>query len=338
MSDRSTRFGEDPVSTTSPDDASLVVGLDIGGTNIRLVVANLQGRVLARMSQAIGVASTPQQIVVAVKTYIRKLFEETGLPITQLKAIGAGVPGITNLDTGVVKAAPFLSEWKDVPFRAMLEEQLHVPAVVENDVNLAALGEATAGNARGEKDFIFLAIGTGFGAGIMLRGKLHHGADWAAGEVGYLRLCGGSEAIDDDIGPLESLIGGPAIERAWRHLSAGTAYSMELSATDVFELAQTGVVPAVDLLEQTASLLSTAIFNISLVLNCPLFVLGGGVGSSEVLQRAIAKRLRLSKNLVNPRIEISSLGQDAQLIGAVKLALDMLDTSDALVLHSTSRH
>jgi glucokinase len=237
--------------------------------------------------------------------------------------VGVGIPGITNVETGVVKAAPFLSEWRDVPFRAMLEEHLNVSVCVENDVNLAALGEAEAGIAKGEKDFVFLAVGTGFGAGIMLRGELYQGADWASGEVGYLRVCGACEAPLDASrpGPLENIIGGPAIERAWNEGAPDNGQPSGLSATRVFELAETGLPLAVRLLDRTASLLSSAITNISLVLNCPLFVLGGGVGSSIPLRRAVSGRLRLN-NVISPRLESSALGHDAQLIGAVRFALN----------------
>ncbi|MGH9345517.1 MAG: ROK family protein, partial [Terriglobia bacterium] len=183
-----------------------------------------------------------------------------------------------------------------------------------------------AGIAQGEDDFVFLAIGTGLGAGVFLRGELYHGANWGAGEIGYLRLCGACDtSLDTDAaGLLEGLVGGRGIERAWSRLSIRTTLSKSLSATDIFELAKSGEPIAAKLLDRTAALLSETIATLTFVLNCPLVVLGGGVGTSPILQQAILSQRFFQENVSKPRIEISQLGHEAQLTGAIRLVIDKM--------------
>jgi glucokinase len=309
-------------------DDGYVVGLDLGGTNLRLLLADLEGKPLCRVGRPIDMRSDPHDVVETAAAYIVDLARSEGLSMSGFRGLGAGIPGITNVETGVVKAAPFLTKWNDVPFRAMLEQRLRVPICIDNDVNLAAIGEGYAGIARGERDYVFLAIGTGLGAGIVLRGELYHGSDWASGEVGYLRICCACDTPSDtnQPGPLESLVGGPGIERAWRTKIAGTNLDVNLSATEIFELAGS-MVAATELLSRVSSLLADAIINISLVLNCPLFVLGGGVGGSVPLLKSVTAKLA-QNNIVKPRLEASSLGTDAQLYGAVRLALESLRANE----------
>lgn len=107
-----------------------------------------------------------------------------------LKSIAAGAPGITDVNEGIVIATSYLMGWRDVPLRALLEDALHIPAAVDNDVNLAAIGESWCGAAKDEQNFVFLAIGTGIGAGIVLNGSPYRGTNWAAGEIGYMLVPG----------------------------------------------------------------------------------------------------------------------------------------------------
>lgn len=298
------------------------LGIDLGGTKLRLLLADRSGNELSRCSERLNDRSSPVEVVEVIDRSLTLLLRQANRDSRCLRSVGAGVPGVTNVHTGLVKLAPFLSGWKGVPFGKLLQDKLHVPAYVDNDVNLAALGEAKAGVARGESDFVFLALGTGLGAGIFLRGELYRGAEWSSGELGYLRLC---ECCDSPVdanlpGPLESVIGGPAIERAWQREAAASELPLELSATAIFELASSGVPLARMLLDKSAALLSETIVSVSLVLNCPLFVLGGGVGASPQLFSAVEKKLS-PHPVVHPKIEISELGQDAQLVGAVQFAV-----------------
>jgi glucokinase len=252
----------------------------------------------------------------------RELLRQHKIPSSRLLTVGAGAPGITDVDAGIVISAPHLSRWQNVPLRQLLQERLQVPVVIENDVNLGALGESWCGAARGIRNFVFLAIGTGIGAGIFVNGCLHRGDDWAAGEVGYMHVPGATDGMLelDRPGPLESAIGGAGIERAWRHLCHGRHASTR-QATQIFECAQAGDPAARRLLQGTARMLADAVLNISLVLNSSLVVFGGGVGTSQPLFET-TRRIIERNQFARPRLALSVLGKDAQLFGAVRLALD----------------
>jgi glucokinase len=195
---------------------------------------------------------------------------------------------------------------------------------VENDVRMAALGEHWMGAARGISDFVFLAIGTGIAAGIFANGTLLRGASCTAGEVGYMYVPGASEDVAQPgtPGPLESTIGGGGIQQQWLQAKESGARSGERTATEIFDLAVTGDPLARSILDRSAQLLAYAVYNISLVLNPSLFVLGGGVGMSGPLRNATENALARYSEPAVPKLVVSSLGQDAQLMGAIRLALD----------------
>jgi glucokinase len=309
-----------------------VAGVDLGGTNIRLAIADLDGKLLARWTVSTRGNRTPNKIVNLIHSGIRHLLQQTGISEKRLLAAGLGAPGITDVRAGIVISAPHLQDWQSVPLRDLLESKLKIPAVVENDVNTAALGESWAGSAKGVSNFVFLAIGTGIGAGIYIGDRLYHGSEWAAGEVGYLLVPGAPVfpmAIDKP-GSLESVIGGYGIEKAWRQIcqngSRNGRGNSQLKPTQVFDLAEQGNMRARGLLQATAQVLAHAISNISVMLNTSLVVLGGAIGSSEPLLRATRKLLDRNE-LARPRLAISLLREDAQLYGAIRLALDRVESS-----------
>jgi len=309
-----------------------VAGVDLGGTNIRLAIADLDGKILARWNVSTRGNRTPKKIVALIQSGLRHLIRQTGVAENKVLAVGLGAPGITDVQAGIVISAPHLQEWQSVPLRDMLESKLGIPAAIENDVNTAALGESWAGSAKGVSNFIFLAIGTGIGAGIYIADRLYHGSEWAAGEVGYLLVPGAPVApmAIDKPGALELLIGGNGIEKTWRQIcrngSRNGHGNSQLKPTQVFELAEHGDPRARGLLQSTAQVLAHAISNMSVLLNTSLVVLGGAIGSSEPLLRATRKLLDRNE-LARPRLAISLLREDAQLYGAIRLGLDQVESS-----------
>ena len=302
-----------------------VIGVDIGGSNLRIALADMNGTVLGRWSTSTKRTSSPDMVVEQIRKGVKHLLQHTSVPSSSLVAVAAGAPGITDGGTGVVLATSYLKGWKDVPLRSLLESALHIPAAVENDVKIAAIGESWLGAARGIGNFVFLAIGTGIAAGIFVNGQLLNGTEWAAGEVGYLIVPGTPEtaAKRGTPGSLESVIGGEGIQQQWlcSRDRRRAPLSPELSATEIFEQAQTGDSLAKSVLERSARILAYAVYNISVVLNCSLFVLGGGVGMSAPLRDATQRILNQYNEPARPKLTISTLGPDAQLIGAIRLAL-----------------
>jgi len=312
--------------SSNPGSAGHVVAVDIGGSNLRVALADTKGRILGKFADSTTRKSSPKTLVKQIQNGVSQLLGQAGVPRTSLLSIAVGAPGVTNRDAGVVFATSYLKGWKDVPLADLLESALHVPAAVENDVKLAAIGEHWIGAARGIPDFVFLAIGTGIAAGIFVDGRLIHGPEWVAGEVGYLIVPGTPEESSrrGTPGSLEKMIGGKGIRQTLlQSCDRASALALGgLTATEIFDLAVTGDCRAQTLLERAARILAYAIHNISCVLNSSLFVLGGGVGTNKPLLAATQRILEPYTQPSCPKLVISSLGQDAQLIGAVRIALD----------------
>ena len=314
-------------------ESGYVVGIDIGGTNLRLALANTEGVIVSRWSTTVAEHRSSEAIVRLIRTGIENLLQQAGFPWSALKAVAAGAPGITNVDSGVVIVTSYLLGWRDVPLRDLLQTAIGVPAAVDNDVNLAALGESRMGAAQGSPDFVFLAIGTGIGAGIIANGKLMRGSSWSAGEIGYILVPGvPDEPVErGQPGPLESMIGGEGIRSQWQQLWKSTATSLphDANATQIFDAALRGDLLSQTVLQQTARLLCYAVLNVSLVLNCPLFVLGGGVGTHPALIDATRLNLERWSGRTPVQLRSSGLGSDAQLKGAICLALETLHARDS---------
>jgi glucokinase len=303
-----------------------VVGVDLGGTNLRLALADRQGSIVGQWSTSTAGVKEPAAIVGLIASGVDHLLQWSLVPKSELRAIAVGAPGVTDVDAGVVIVTSYLLGWRDVPLRAMLEEAFGVPAAIDNDVNVAALGESVEGSAKGCRDFVFLAIGSGVGAGIVLRGRVFHGMGWSAGEIGYMMVPGASEEPVErgKPGALEALVGGEGIRAGWRAgwSAEKTALPCELTATQVFEHADAGDALAKGILDGAARTLAYAIYDMAVILNCELFVMGGGVGTHPVLLEATRSVLAKHAARVRPKLAVSSLGTDAQVIGAVRLAME----------------
>ncbi len=305
----------------------LVAGADVGGTRLRMMLADLNGTPVAHWATHLNERQkTPRTIVSLMQTGIREMMQQTDVSARVLH-LTVGAPGITDVDHGVVLAAPNLQGWTEFPMRALVEREMKISCTVENDVNLAALGEQYRGEAQGVDDFIFIALGTGVGAGIFLRGALHHGADWTAGEIGYLPVYGmPREPVRlEETGQLERAIGGAGVEAMWqkalrRERRAAKADLMRLHAPEVFDLADEGHTLALEVTTETARILADAIGTLSLLYNPQLVVLGGGVGAHRTLCSATEAFLR-ENEFAQPKLRASSLGPEAQLFGAVSLSL-----------------
>jgi glucokinase len=322
-----------PTNTTEAT-SPYVIGADIGGTSLRLALASGTGAILGRWSASTNSTVDATMVLNAVREGVDCLLRDASLPPESLSAIAAGAPGVTNVDKGIVIATSYLMGWRDVPLRQMLEAEFGIPAFVDNDVNLAAIGELRAGVARGESDFVFLAIGTGIGAGIVLKSEVHRGSIWTAGEIGYLLVPGTSNAPVKRGAPgaLESLVGGEGIRQQWqkRWNSDATTLPRDATATQIFDHALESNSLAQEVLQLAARTLAYAVHNISLILNPPLFVLGGSVGIHPALGDATRLALDALGARVQPRLICSALGADAQLIGAILLALQTANKETAL--------
>lgn len=300
---------------------------DIGGTRVRMMLADLNGNAVANWSAKLGAANKdPQAVCRVVHDGLRAMCASQGADTSRVLHLTAGAPGVTDVERGIVLSAPNLTNWEQVALRDLVEQETGVPAAVENDTNLAAVGEHWRGAAKGVPDFVFIAMGTGVGSGIFLSGRLHHGASWSAGEIGYLGVPGiPREAPQmNETGQLERSIGGEGIEQRWEKqlsISGRTdAELRQLRGAQIFDRAAQNDVDAMAVLHSTATVLADAITTITMLLNPRLVILGGGVGSHEAL-RGETERLLDSQNFPHPQIKISDLGTQAQLYGAISVSL-----------------
>jgi glucokinase len=312
--------------TALAPEPGYVVGADIGGTSLRLALADLDGKVLDKWNVTTVGIRDPQVVVELIHEGVDALFKRNSLSRTVLRALAAGAPGVTDVASGIVIATSYLMGWRDVPLRALLEARLGVPAAVENDVNTAAIAESKIGAGQGTPDFVFLAVGTGIGAGIVLNGRLFHGMEWSAGEIGYMLVPGTSvkPVETGEPGALESVVGGEGIKAQWQTLwnEADTQLPRDLVATQIFDHALQGDLLAQTVLRKSAETLAYAIYNLAVVLNCPLFVLGGSVGMHPALSDLTQEILSQRDKRVQPRLLRSTLGPDAQLNGTIYLAIE----------------
>ena len=182
------------------------------------------------------------------------------------------------------------------------------------------------GAGQGIRDFVFLAVGTGIGAGIVLNGRLFHGMNWSAGEIGYMLVPGTSvEPVETgEPGALESIVGGEGIKFQWQSLWREdlTPLPKDLVATQIFDHALAGDSLAQTVLNRSAHTLAYAIYNLAVVLNCPLFVLGGSVSMHPALWNLTRDILAQRDKRVQPKLLRSTLGPDAQVNGAICLAIE----------------
>jgi glucokinase len=295
-----------------------VAGIDLGPTRTRLAVADLRGERLADRIIPTPVRLGPAALLSRVAGALRALMEEAGAPIDRLLAVGAGAPGAVDRHKGIVTFAPNLHDWSHVPMRDILERALQAPVQVENDVNLAILGEHWRGAARGHDTCVFIFVGTGIGAGVLIDGELHHGHHFMAGEIAV--MCMGPQFIDVDFGErgcFETLAGLHALADHWPEASQADPGGWVPS---LFEAALAGDRKAKKVVEEAARLIAIAVANVGAVVDPSLIVLGGALfAQAESLVhevRKIVERIRRSPM----EIVSSALGKEAPLSGCLLVA------------------
>jgi glucokinase-like ROK family protein len=324
----------------------VVAGVDIGATGMVVGLADLRGTVLARAGERIDIADGPDVVLGRAEDLLSRLLQGLG-PRPQLWGIGVGVPGPVEFATGLPVAPPIMPGWDGHPIRARLSQRFSAPVWVDNDVNLLALGELRTNPAAATaQDVIYVKIGTGIGAGLISRGRLHRGTNGCAGDIGHVAVAEAGEVICrcGNVGCLEAVAGGAAIARDARRVvdSGGSPILAEqlaraggLSAVDVALAAQHGDPAARLLLGRAGRLVGGTLASLVSFFNPGLVVLGGSVASAgdQVLAAIRESVYRRSLPLATRtlRIELSALGHEAGLVGAVHLVLDSVFSAEALV-------
>jgi len=302
-----------------------VAGAEITRDAIRLLLADLNGRELTQSEVLIEKQkSTPTEICSQLEMELRQLLRERRLTRTQLLCVIVGIPSIVNVDEGTVLALTALKNWRNVPFGPMLARELKCQVVIDNDTNLAAEGEFHAGAARGERNFVFITIGDGVGAGVFLNGSIYRGSQWSAGEIGYLRVPNISREHPavHRYGKLETVLSTAGILKSWRAMGRASRVRSRVNrVADVWDLAAAGNAAAKSILKQRATILADIVLDLALILNPNLILLGGEVGNHPALLHEVNALLEGSEFAV-ARVMLGHLGTSAVLRGAVSIALE----------------
>ena len=313
-----------------------VIGVDLGGTNLRTALLAPEGEVLDRRKGATHVSDGWEKVV-------GRLIEEIGHQRANatrrgfaVAAVGVGAPGVIQGDRGIVVKSPNFPDWNNLPLKKLLEEALSLPVMIENDANAAALGEQWRGAGQNIKSMILLTLGTGVGGGIVLDSKIWHGADGMAGELGHMtivpegRLCscgnvGCLEAYASARGIVQSYR--EALEPSVRRSSQGVG---PITSEYVYEAARSGSEIALQVMRDMGRMLGIGIANLINIFNPERIVIGGGVKDAWPLfiESARQEIMRRAFEVPAKRTEIvpSLLGDDAGMVGAAAVAYQHLES------------
>src|SRR5215216_3487361 len=314
----------------------VVIGVDMGGTKLYGAISDFGGNIIDEIDMGRHGTSSEgnyERLIELIDT----LLASPKLGDRHVRGIGVGAPGITLHKEGIVKWAYSLN-WQDFPLKSRLAEHYKLPITVDNDVNLAAMGELWFGAGQNIQNMILIVSGAGIGAGIIIDGALYRGASESSGEIG--NFIPGREFLGrnyQDFGALEGVASGTGIvQRARASLkSEGEATKWEsLTADDVFVAARQGQQCAKSIIDETADYFAIAVANLAVSFDPQLIVLGGSVSPfGDLLIEPILRRIDGAIPTL-PKLVVSKLGLRAGVMGAITNVLH--NTSNFYVVHKLS--
>ena len=327
--------GRAPRSLELVLDAGLVYAAELGATRLEVGVANLSGQILASEEMPIDVREGPVQTLETVLRALTKL--SVGMK-PRVWGMGIGLPGPVEWESGKPYAPPIMPGWDGFDVRGFFADRLGCPVWVDNDVNMMAVGELRAGVAQECEDVVYLKVGTGVGAGIVSSGKLHRGAQGAAGDIGHISVASGDAELCrcGNYGCLEAVAGGTklvsALDDALNEPNASQlaqcCASEGRTVEAIVRAAHFGDPVAIRLLVESARTVGGVLAQLVNLLNPAMIVIGGRVGRSLDLYLATLRQavLRRSLPLATRSLEVvvSPLGERAGLVGAAFTAVDQL--------------
>lgn len=304
--------------------AGYAVGVEIARTHTRVGLTDLMGNMLHSLSLASLSSRQAEDAEDELERIIHTVLDTTKTPIDKLVGIGIGVPGVVEPESGVVHWVPGLN-WREVPMGAALGERLGVPVVVDNDVNLALEGERWLGTARGKQNAVFVWVGDGIGAAILVDGRLYRGKDHAAGELGHWII------LPDEVvgspqgdGQLERRAAVSGVLQRWAERSGLGRVDLDHAGTLLAQLrnrVELGDETGTAILAETANWLGMTVSNVISLLNPEIVVLGGRV-FDEFPSLVLSVRATLQRVVpYMSEVALSQLGERAVLLGGVHSVL-----------------
>ncbi|WP_448335033.1 ROK family transcriptional regulator [Bellilinea sp.] len=314
----------------------LVVGVDIGATHVTLVLADYLAHVMDEVEASLDIFQGPQVCLPFVDQFLRSWLNELGVNLAQITAIGVGVPGPIVTDAGMVSGPPIMPGWDLFPIREWLEKAWGCPVTLGNDAEFGALGEWAFGAGRGVDNLVYIKVGTGIGAGLLIDGQIYRGTTGCAGEIGHVTIEeNGPLCTCGNRGCLEALAGGRAIaQKAIFAIKAGARTTLSelpsveaISAMDVIAAARKGDHLSQKLVQEAGYYLGTALANLINLFNPTKIVIGGGVAQVGDLLldpvRKVAKQRSLKVASQAVTITSAVLGKRSSAMGAVAQAISL---------------
>src|SRR4051794_3852865 len=307
------------------------VGIAIGATGMAVGVTDGRLAVLATRTRACDIRRGPELVLATALEVVREVLAEVG--VERPAGAGIGVPGPVDFHRGVSVSPPIMPGWDGYPVRDAVSRELGCPVVLDNDVNVLAVGEQHAGVAKGARDFLFVKIGTGIGCGIVIDGELYRGVDGCAGDIGHIRVEEfGPTCACGNTGCLEAFSGGAALARdATAAARAGRSPALaamldekgELTAADVGRAVSQGDAQAVQLIRESGRHIGQVLAGLVSFFNPGLIVIGGrvtGLGHALLAEvRGVPYRRSLPLATGSLPIVLSELGDEGGVIGAARL-------------------
>ncbi|BCJ70649.1 MULTISPECIES: ROK family transcriptional regulator [Catellatospora] len=310
-------------------------GVDLGATSIDVEVTNGRLEPVAHYSETADIRSGPKVILQRVNELLAKAKVEGAF--THLDGIGIGVPGPVSFRDGVPVSPPIMPGWDRFPVRELLTREHGCPAVVDNDVNIMAIGERNGGVAHSVDNFLFVKIGTGIGCGVYLNGEVYRGTDGCAGDIGHIQVDShGPVCTCGNVGCLEAVFSGAALAReataaarsgASPALAERLATNGQVTAMDVAIAAVEGDVACVQLIRDGGRRIGTVLAGLVSFVNPSMIVIGGGLAQLGHIMlaeiRSVVYRRSLPLATGNLPLVLSELGPRAGVAGAAVLASEI---------------
>ena len=313
--------------------------IDLGGTKLRAIVADLDGNIGGERIRPSEAGEGPEPVIDRMIETLEAAAGKAGVSLSSVRAVGVASPGALDLEDGLVQEAPQLPGWNGVPLVEIMSKRLGVPVLLENDANAAALGENRFGAGRGTRFLVYLTISTGVGGGIIIDRKAYHGASGAAGELGHMVVWfNGPRCLCGERGCLEAIASGTGLSwRAKELVDGGHAPGLvgilrekgELGADEIADAARAGDVDARRLFDEAGLYLGVALANYINIFNPEMIVLGGGVltGAGDLFfdhAERIMRQLARKEPLKYLRLERASLGDRSGPPGMIAALRDMV--------------
>jgi len=314
-------------------EGNLFVGVDLGGTTIKIGLVNDDGQLIFDTEVPTRTKDGQEAIIEDIVLTTKQIVKQAGFEWDNVKGMGFGIPGLLNIAQGIVSLAPNL-DWVNIPLKEILEEKLHIPIKIDNDANVAVLGEAWTGAGKGFKHLVMATIGTGIGGGIIIEGNILHGKNGMAAELGHIPisdeglLCGCG-----NYGCLETISSATGIVRKGKQVVEDGKVSIltekymdkidQITARRVIDAAKEGDKEAEQIVQNAGNLLGQGLATVANLLDPEIIIVGGGVSKAgDIIFDPIKEGLMrhgLKSIVKSVKVVPAVLGNNAGMIGAASL-------------------